>query len=289
MYGKTFREIREEKGISVRATSKGIVSNSFLSKYELGKSSISFENLFLLLDRINCTFTEFIYRANGYKLNSFEELVDRCAQLYATNNYEGLWKIIENQKNLYRITENSSYKVRELMVKAALQNMGRYLMSDKEKTYLFEYLFNVETWGYFELAIFGNSVSVFNDTQLFQLSNECLNNSLLMRIELGIRSEIYNVIFNVIAQLVCRKEALEADILIKKLRQCDGISTEVEATIKFFKGIIKIMRGDITGKKDCEFFLKIFEYVEDDVRYKEYKKFLEGVCEEYMTHIEQEE
>ena len=53
-YGKVFREIREEKGISVRETAKGIVSNSFLSKYELGKSNISFENLFLLLDRINC-------------------------------------------------------------------------------------------------------------------------------------------------------------------------------------------------------------------------------------------
>ncbi|WP_289762572.1 helix-turn-helix domain-containing protein [Lactobacillus intestinalis] len=285
-YGKVFREIREEKGISVRETAKGIVSNSFLSKYELGKSNISFENLFLLLDRINCTITEFIYRANGYKLNSFGELVGSCRKAYEFRDYDELWNLIEKQKKLYESTKNSTYKVRELMIKAALQNLEKYNMSSEEKKYLFEYLFNVETWGYFELSIFGNSISVFNDNQLVQLSKECLNNAPLMRIEMGIRKEIYSVILNVISQLICREKLLEASTLIQKLEIHDCISMNEKATIRFFEGIIKIMRGENSGIDECTFFLKMLKFVGNGVQFKEYKKFFNAICDEYMTHIE---
>ncbi len=283
-YGKVFREIREEKGISVRATAKGIVSNSFLSKYELGKSNISFENLLLLLDRINCTFSEFMYRANGYELNSFGELIRICRRAYEFENYDKLWEMIEVQKKTYMLTRNNTYKVRELMLKATLQNLGKYKLSLSEKEYLFEYLFCVETWGYFELSVFGNSISVFNDIQLVQLSNECLNNSTLMSIELGVRSDVYKVILNVISKLICEEKLLKASVLIKKIKIQDHISMSDKANIKFFEGIIKIIKGDCTGLEECQFFLGILEYIGDDIQFKEYKKFFDLICNEYMTH-----
>lgn len=119
-----------------------------------------------------------------------------------------------------------------------------------------------------------------------QLSKECLNNTPLMRIEMGIRKEIYSVILNVISQLICREKLLEASTLMQKLEIHDCISMNEKATIRFFEGIIKIMRGENSGIDECIFFLKMLKFVGNDVQFKEYKKFFNSICDEYMTHIE---
>ncbi|WP_054748817.1 helix-turn-helix domain-containing protein [Lentilactobacillus rapi] len=63
-YGKTFKHLREQKGISITSAANGVVSKSFLSRFERGLSDISFDKLIRLLTNINISAEEFIYLAH---------------------------------------------------------------------------------------------------------------------------------------------------------------------------------------------------------------------------------
>ena len=59
--GGTFRLLRKSKHLSLDAVGKGIVTTSFLSRFERGQYDISVQNLNRLLERINVTWSEFVY------------------------------------------------------------------------------------------------------------------------------------------------------------------------------------------------------------------------------------
>lgn len=58
-YGAAFKKLREERGLTIKATAQDIVSPQFLSKFEKEDSSISLENFNKLLIRIGVTWKDF--------------------------------------------------------------------------------------------------------------------------------------------------------------------------------------------------------------------------------------
>ncbi len=69
-YGKTIRKIREEKGYTMQQLSDGILSTSFLSKFERGNSDISISYFFQILERLSLSYDEFLFVHNDFKLDN---------------------------------------------------------------------------------------------------------------------------------------------------------------------------------------------------------------------------
>lgn len=60
-YGLTFRKIREQKQLSLSFLEKSGISKPALSKFERGKTMMSFEKVFLALQAMDVTLSEFEY------------------------------------------------------------------------------------------------------------------------------------------------------------------------------------------------------------------------------------
>ena len=57
--GKIIYQLRLNKKLTQTQLAFGIISPSFLSRYERGETQISDANLFALLERLNTSFSEF--------------------------------------------------------------------------------------------------------------------------------------------------------------------------------------------------------------------------------------
>ena len=54
-FGDTFRLLRKERGFTLKTMSEGIISFSYLSKFEKGESDITLHNFIRLIERLNMT------------------------------------------------------------------------------------------------------------------------------------------------------------------------------------------------------------------------------------------
>ena len=60
-YRRNFRKVREQKGSTIQQIADGILSISFLSKFERGESDISISYFFQILERLSLSYEEFLY------------------------------------------------------------------------------------------------------------------------------------------------------------------------------------------------------------------------------------
>ena len=89
-YGETIRIIREQKGYTIRQIAEGILSISFLSKFERGDSDISVSYFFQILERLTLSYEEFLYVHNDFQLENFETFFDKAEQAYINRDLDQL-------------------------------------------------------------------------------------------------------------------------------------------------------------------------------------------------------
>src|SRR6185312_2967895 len=94
-YGKTLRRIREQKGYTMQQLAAGILSVSFLSKFERGESDISLSYITHLLEKLALTFEEFFYLHEGVGPGRLEYFFDKANEAYANRDMKQLKQLRE--------------------------------------------------------------------------------------------------------------------------------------------------------------------------------------------------
>ncbi|HEM5984574.1 TPA: helix-turn-helix transcriptional regulator [Streptococcus suis] len=77
-FGRTFKELREKRGLSLKEAAGSIVSPQFLSQFEKEEKGISVENFSRLLISIGVTWEDFAFRYQG-------DSIDYYLQVWAEN------------------------------------------------------------------------------------------------------------------------------------------------------------------------------------------------------------
>lgn len=82
-----------------------VVSDSFtvsnLSTFESGKSKLTLEKFYYIIERISLKMEEFEYAKNGYQLNDFYRMIQEIRKFYTTNNIQGLKKLMLGKERKY--------------------------------------------------------------------------------------------------------------------------------------------------------------------------------------------
>ncbi|MFD1902754.1 helix-turn-helix domain-containing protein [Enterococcus termitis] len=94
--GETLKYLRENKNYTKKALAEGIVSVSFYSQVESGKSSITIELFFKLLKKLNVTFDEFFLISNGFNLPIETQLWNNFTTAYYEEDLNKLYQAKEN-------------------------------------------------------------------------------------------------------------------------------------------------------------------------------------------------
>ena len=103
MYGKYFKQLRKKQDISLKDAAANVISTSQLSRWENGRSNISFETVINLLDNIHIRANEFIMYC---KLNPTNSLTHKIFNAYQRKDITELKRLTLRQIKQSKISKN---------------------------------------------------------------------------------------------------------------------------------------------------------------------------------------
>ncbi|CYT87020.1 helix-turn-helix domain-containing protein [Streptococcus suis] len=170
-FGQTFKFIREGKGKSLAEVARGHLSTSQLSRFENGESDITISKLFGVLAELNVDFDEYCYASQDFQRDELTIILEQLRQSIYGRDIMKIRKMLSDQlvkaQGDYR---REFYRLNAVLIKIKLSDLDQVTkVSLDELTYLTDYLFRVENWGYYELTLFANTMDELNHscTMLF--------------------------------------------------------------------------------------------------------------------------
>lgn len=181
-FGETIRKIRKDKNFTQKELSEGILTRSHLSQIETNNYYPSYDKFFLLLNRLNVIFEEFLFVQNDQKMLFNQQIRSEISEAANLNDTEKLKNLAVTAKNLYEKTDNITYYHYMLICKALISYSASHTVNDEMiqfVTPIKDYLFGMDNWYLYELKLFNNIIYaltveealLFSRTSLKRLGN----------------------------------------------------------------------------------------------------------------------
>ncbi|MCK1994221.1 helix-turn-helix domain-containing protein [Peribacillus muralis] len=282
-YGRLFRKLRKEKNYSLKEIAEGNISVSFLSKFERGESDISLTNFYSLLGKLNITLEEFSFIANNYKSIDFEVLLNEMKIAYENNNLLILTDLRKKEIELWKTSRLDFHRCNAIMIGALLYNLDSdKIVTEDEKDFLSNYLLAHDSWGYYEMVIFGNSMGVLTLQAIITLSKEVLKRSQLYLNLRNNRTESIRIILNTIVCCIEGDKLSEALYFISTLENLIANHNYYfeKNKLLFLNGIYKIKMGEIeNGEMFCRKSILIMKELDSSSAALNHEDYLEKLLE----------
>lgn len=158
--GLLFKGIRENKNISIRKASDGVVSKSQLSRFERGENDISALKLFNLLDNIEMSLEEFVEMFREFDIDENRKKFNSIGKLEQAGDFDGLKKFYYNEMDLFYNSLKTYHRFNALSIKSVLfeHGIGEGLDYNEKKS-ITDYLYEIIQWSQYELQLFTLNLS----------------------------------------------------------------------------------------------------------------------------------
>ncbi|MCW6681135.1 hypothetical protein NHG33_08010 [Aerococcaceae bacterium NML130460] len=159
--GEWIKQLREEKGLSIKDVCGNRISRSAYSRFVAGETDMYASNFFYLLKRLNVTLEEFMYIKNGYSESEITIFFKEIQQIMISKNIK---KLVELRDECYSLSEslNDQKQHMGLICDIYLKRSGESpFNSDAEKN-LKAYFNNTLSWTAYELILFNNCLHIFD-------------------------------------------------------------------------------------------------------------------------------
>lgn len=140
-YGAMFKKAREQKKYSLSDFSSIGISKASLSRFERGKTTMSFERVNDALQLMEICLEEYENFLNDYSPNLSEEML---TTIYDANMLGKHYEV----KELFEIAKINEFFYVGLAAKSCYEKL-----SDEEIDDLAEYFYSIDVWGYSDLCI----------------------------------------------------------------------------------------------------------------------------------------
>lgn len=248
--GKIFQAIRKSKHLTMMEVTDKSISQSQLSRFERGESSLTLDKFLHLLENSQVALDEFQSIAEGYALTDEEKFHDRLLQAYTTQNSAQMRQILKDCEAKYQLEPQKKYlQLNKLVVKTIFANMAHFEMDKEEIEYLKEYLISVDDWGRYELWIFSNTIQLFNDATLSLLMGGILQKTVFYQNIMVNRQLVIRIMLNLVALWIQRENFPLAQRYIRYLDK-ENLSTDFlyeRLMVRYNKGFYRYKNGDKTG------------------------------------------
>lgn len=201
-YGNFFRELRNEKRMSIIEVSEGILSVGQLSKFERGLNDVSLSKFVKLLNRINITLEEFDLLCNNYEKSNLQQIVKQIRKAYTNRDTEELLRLSNEEYSKWQQTGNINNRYNYLMISIMNDELNDCkTVKDEDVELLTDYLFAIDDWTYYEIVLFGNSISAIPIQTVIILSEEISRKTKFFQSNNEHRKMIIHILLN--ANLIC--------------------------------------------------------------------------------------
>ena len=216
--GELFRELRIARGLKLKDVASDKLSVSQLSKFENGQTMLSSDKLLVAISGIHMNFSEFGYALNNYQEPEFFKLGEKIAALHSKQDIDGLKKLLVTYKGYESFDVYNRLNL--LVIKVAIHSLDNgSLITDEDKKFLTNYLYEIEAWTEYELYIFGNTMSILSDSDLIFLGKAFEERSKLYSSLTSHKKSAEIAFLNLILILIERKEIYYVRYFISKLEE----------------------------------------------------------------------
>ncbi|MEN2467370.1 helix-turn-helix domain-containing protein [Ornithinibacillus sp. JPR2-1] len=205
-YGETFRIIRKQKGVTMKELADGVCSISFLSKFERGDSDITLGIFTRILDKLMLSMDEFIYVHHDYQPSQLEQFFQLVNTAYTSQNSDRLKQLKDQEMKKWERYGIETYYFNVLMLEVYDSMVSSTMMDENvnkaEIDLLTDYLFRVEVWGYYELALYSATMFFLDPGVVIQLSKTAYIKSSRYQELKKTRDTITAILINTITYLI---------------------------------------------------------------------------------------
>ena len=252
-YGETFRDLRLEKGYTLKQLAKDIMSVSFLSKVERGESDISLYYFAKLLDRLAISYDEFFHIHYGEKLENFETILERAERAFAERDIETIRSLRKQQYNKWKKEQMDQYLCHTVMLDIYESILSNKLIDSEEEAIktLYEYLFKVEVWRNYELRLYNSTMLAMPLEMVIILSKTAYERSLTNNTLRDTKKLLTSVLINTLIYLTGGMGSFERETEVEQFLTyiekigIDELDLYPRNSLLQVKGIYEIRKGNV--------------------------------------------
>lgn len=243
--GELFRELRIARGLKLKDVASDKLSVSQLSKFENGQTMLSSDKLLVAISGIHMNFSEFGYALNNYQEPEFFKLGEKIAALHSKQDIDGLKKLLVTYKGYESFDVYNRLNL--LVIKVAIHSLDNgSLITDEDKKFLTNYLYEIEAWTEYELYIFGNTMSILSDSDLIFLGKVFEERSKLYSSLTSHKKSAEIAFLNLILILIERKEIYYVRYFMSKLEEILNYQDMFAITcLHVLKQVSDYLNGDV--------------------------------------------
>lgn len=279
--GELIKELRLSKNILSKNLYNKILSRPSIVKFENGESDTSTDKLLKIVDRLNMSLEEiyYIYSQKNDLDNPFLTTSDYMLAFYK-RDLKKLKELSDLYKSKYIEESNVKYRHYQAIVNLliySLEKNGRY---EDDFEVIKNYLVKCDSWGYYELTLFNNSLSFFSNELIdtvYQKSKKKLSNyNFLVRY----KNENSILILNILEKKILEKNILSAKTYFQDLKSLKDNTLDnmyLQTMIKFFGEVLNFIDGDSSKEKEIIKIVDFFEFLNMEHKGIQCEQFFEIV------------
>ena len=265
--GESFRLLRKERGYTLKTMSEGIVSFSYLSKFEQGKSDITLSTFMRLIKKLNMSVDEFLFFDNQV-LTDYNKIFKKVSIAYSKKDKSTLVSLHKREMDLYYETNNSYHKCNAIVISAIISDIdAEYTILKENQDFLIDYLIGCSYWTHYEVSLFGNAMVIFTEDSLMILLKEIEKRAHKHKITRRNMRDIIALLENACVILLRRNKVEEAKTVSNYLESIIEPHYFFEKTRKLFiDGIIHILEGETNkGVREAQKAIEIIEQMDEQL------------------------
>lgn len=168
--GEFYKELRLARKLKQSDVACAGLTASQLSKFELGQSMLSADKLILAIQGINMNFDEFGHKLNNYQESPHMRIGRRVVDCFSHQDIAALEQLLEgvDQEQMAQTYR----RLNAIVIKNALHSLDKsYPLTEEDSEFLTTYLYAIESWTWFELYLFCNTMPFLSNQDLIFFIN----------------------------------------------------------------------------------------------------------------------
>ncbi|AMB97678.1 helix-turn-helix domain-containing protein [Aerococcus urinaeequi] len=258
--GTKYRDLRTERGLTLKDATTGEISYSQLSKFERGESSITIHHLVNLVHNLGISFSEFIAAIEKFD-SPYKLYIEEIDSAYKQGDIAALKMIIQTHEKLYLETNQVLFRYNAIMTKLLLNDLTEVEIAEADKVAISDYILNCSIWTTYEVILLGNSLRGLTMSLQDLLVHEMVKKLSTLQETDAIKSHLLSILINVCFDRLRSGRTDEVnDIMAAIEPQLSTNAYYFKNRLLFLKGIVAIVQGQTDeGVAQCQTAIQVFE------------------------------
>lgn len=216
-----------------------------ISKFERGESNLSVDKFLRLLNQINASHEDILFIQSQLPYTQWP-IGGKLVKAKREKNLDILEEIIEKEEKNYDESLNQRHKHNIALINLSINQIRNEEYNKSDIKTLSSYLFEVDTWGYYELILLGNSLPYLNLEASISLGRIAMKKSSMYLKLINYRRDYVNLQMNLMFKLLEHRQLNPLSEIIDSITEL--INHEIFVTeklrLKYLDGIYRFLSGD---------------------------------------------